>query len=205
MATTLKPPAPRYARMSTDRGRTFTVRFPEYGHLEAVIAFGLVALVVDRATPVLAGPLAALAGTTPARVRLGFAGLLWITLFTAVLVSARRQRRGRAPEFRARDVLVKFLEQNRVDRDRYVVHAVGASLGGVVVALGYTRFVDALDGAIVIVRRVVAGDPVGSAALASIAAGVAFFGGLVLFAIGLDRFLVDLAREALYRYHRGRL
>jgi hypothetical protein len=180
---------------------SFTVRFPEYGHLEAAIAFGLVALVVHRGTPVLAGPLAGAAGTTPGRVRLGFAVLLWVALAVAGGVSYRRQRRGRAPEFGARDVLVKFLEQHRPDPARHVVHGVAALGGLVIVAVGYGRFVAALDGAIVITRRLVAGTPPGSAALTSVAWGVVFVAGLVGLAVGGDRFLVGLAREALYRYH----
>ena len=55
---------------------SFTVSYPEYGHLEAAIAFALVALVVHRATPVLSGPFADAVGTTSTRVRLGFAVLL---------------------------------------------------------------------------------------------------------------------------------
>lgn len=184
---------------------SFTVRYPEYGHLEAAIAFGLVALVVDRATPVLAGPLAGAVGTTPARVRLGAAVLLWLALAVAAGVSYVRQRRGRAPEFGARDVLVTFLEQHRPDPVRHAVHGVAALFGLVIVAVGYGRFVDALDGAIVIARRLVAGASPGSAALLSVAWGIVFLAGLVGLAVGADRFLVGLAREALYRYHTARL
>jgi hypothetical protein len=184
---------------------SFTVRYPEYGHLEAAIAFALFALVVHRATPVLAGPLAEAAGTTPPTVRLGVAALLWLGLTVAVGVSYRRQKRGRAPEFAARDVLVKFLEQHRPDPARHAVHGVAALGGLVIVTVGYGRFVDALDGAIVVARRLVAGAPPGSAALTSVAWGVVFLAGLVGLAVGGDRFLVGLAREALYRYHAARL
>lgn len=184
---------------------SFTVRYPEYGHLEAAIAFGLFALVVDRATPVLAGPLAEAIGTSPPTVRLGFAVLLWLALAVAAAVSYVRQRRGRAPEFGARDVLVKFLEQHRPDPARHAIHGVAALGGLVIVVVGYGRFVDALDGAIVITRRLVAGAPLGSAAITSVAWGVVFVAGLVGLAVGGDRFLVGLAREALYRYHAARL
>jgi len=184
---------------------SFTVRYPEYGHLEAAIAFALFALVVHRATPVLAGPLAEATGTTPGRIRLGFAILLWVALAIALAVSAVRQRRGRAPEFAARDVLVKFLEQHRPDPARHAVHGAAALGGLVIVAVGYARFVDALDGAIVLARRLVAGVPLGGAALTSVAWGIVFLAGLVGLAVGGDRFLVGLAREALYRYHSARL
>jgi hypothetical protein len=184
---------------------SFTVRYPEYGHLEATIALGLFALVVSRATPVLAGPLSGAVGTTPARVRLGFAALLWLGLAVAAGVSYRRQRRGRAPEFGARDVLVTFLDQHRPDPVRHAVHGVVALFGLVIVVVGYGRFVDALDGAIVIIRRLVAGVPVSSAAVTSVAWGVVFLAGLVGLAVGGDRFLVGLAREALYRYHAARM
>lgn len=184
---------------------SFTIRYPEYGHLTAAIAFGLFALVVDRATPVLAEPLAGAVGTTPARVRLGFAVLLWVALAVAAGVSYHRQRRGRAPEFGARDVLVKFLEQHRPDPARHAVHGVAALGGLVVVAVGYGRFVDALDGAVVIARRLIAGASPGSAAVTSVAWGLVFLAGLVGLAVGGDRFLVGLAREALYRYHAARL
>lgn len=184
---------------------SFTVRYPEYGHLEAAIAFALVALVVHRATPVLAGPLAGAADVAPERVRLGSAALLWLALAVAVAVSSVRQRRGRAPEFGARDVLVTFLEQHRPDPARHAVHGLVALLGGLIVGFGYTRFVDALDGAVIIARRLVVGAPPHSAALTSVAWGLLFLAGLVGVAVGSDRFLVGLAREALYRYHSTKL
>jgi len=184
---------------------SFTVSYPEYGHLEAAIAFALVALVVHRATPVLSGPFADAVGTTSTRVRLGFAVLLWLALAVAAVVSYVRQQRGRAPEFGARDVLVEFLEQHRPDPVRHAVHGVAALGGLIIVAVGYGRFVDALDGAVVIARRLVAGDPLGSAAVTSVAWGVVVLAGLVGLAVGGDRFLVGLAREALYRYHAARL
>jgi hypothetical protein len=184
---------------------SFTVHYPEYGHLEAAIAFGLFVLVVHRATPVLAGPLAEATGATTPTVRLAFAAALWVALAIALAVSAVRQRRGRAPEFAARDVLVTFLEQHRPDPARHAVHGAAALGGLVIVAVGYGRFVDALDGAIVVLRRLVAGAPPGSAALTSVAWGVVFLAGLVGLAVGGDRFLVGLAREALYRYHSARL
>jgi hypothetical protein len=202
VAERLKSTGDRSTRMQRP---SFTVRYPEYGHLEAAIAFALVALVVHRATPVLAGPLGSAMGTPPARVRLGFAVLLWVALAVAVVVSYVRQRRGRAPELGARDVLVKFLEQHRPDPVRHAVHGLAALFGVVVVALGYGRFVDALDGGIIVVRRLVAGAPPGSAALTSVAWGLLFLAGLVGVAVGGDRFLVGLARETLYRYHHARL
>ncbi|WP_276257870.1 hypothetical protein [Haloglomus litoreum] len=184
---------------------SFTVRYPEYGHLRAAIAFALFALVVHRATPVLAGPLAEAAGTTASRARLGFAALLWVGLGVAVVVSYVRQKRGRAPEFGARDVLVTFLDQHRPEPARHAVDGIAALFGLVIVVVGYGRFVDALDGAIVIARRLLAGAPPGSAALVSVAWGIVFLAGLVGLSIGGDRFLVGLAREALYRYHAARL
>lgn len=183
---------------------SFTVRYPEYGHLEATIAFALVALVVHRATPVLAGPLAGAADVAPERVRLGSAALLWLAPAVAVAVSSVRQRRGRAPEFGARDVLVNFLEHHRPDPARHAVHGFAALFGGLIVGLGHPRFVDALDGAVMIARRLVAGAPPGSAALISVA-WLLFLAGLVGVAVGGDRFLVGLAREALYRYHSTKL
>lgn len=177
---------------------SFAVRYPEYGHLEAAIAFALVALVAHRATPVLAGPLAGAADVTPERVRLGAAALLRLALAVAVAVSSVRQRRGRAPEFGTRDVLVKFLEQQRPDPARHAVH-------GLIVGLGYPRFADALDGAVIIARRLVVGAPPDSAALTSVAWGLLFLAGLVGVVVGSDRFLVGLAREARYRYHHAKL
>jgi hypothetical protein len=153
---------------------------------------------------VLAGPLAGAADVASERVRLGSAALLWLAPAVAVAVSSVRQRRGRAPEFGARDVLVNFLEHHRPDPARHAVHGFAALFGGLIVGLGHPRFVDALDGAVMFARRLVAGAPPGSAALTSVA-WLLFLAGLVGVAVGGDRFLVGLAREALYRYHSTKL
>lgn len=171
---------------------------PRYGTVRSLVLFGLLAVVAWRAGPHLRETLAAAVGVAPATAGRALAVLLWLSLAAVLVVEYRRQTRP-FPAFLTPDVREKFLEQ-RVPTSVLFAGYVGLLVvGGYVALFAREAFFARLDGALLVVRRLLAtGDP-GRFSVAAVGYGVLFVVGAVAFAHAADRVLVAGARAVIAR------
>lgn len=171
---------------------------PRYGTVRSLVLFALLVVVAWRADPDLRDTLATAAGITPATAGRALAVLLWCSLAAVLAVEYRRQTRP-FPSFLTPDVRAKFLEQRVPTRLLFAGYLVLLAAGGYVALFARGPFFARLDGALLVVRRVVTtGDP-GAFSPSAVGYGVLFVCGAVAFAHAADRVLVAGARAVIAR------
>lgn len=177
-----------------------SVWVPRYGTVRSLVLFGLFTVVVSRADEDLRETLAAATGIDPTTVGRGIAVGLWLLLGVVLAVEYRRQTRS-FPSFLTPDVRGHFLRQRVPARLHFAAYVALLVAGGYVALFARDRFFVALDGGLLVVRRVLAtGDP-GSFSLENLGHGVLFVAAAVAFAHAADRVFVAGVRAVLA--HRG--
>jgi hypothetical protein len=179
--------------MTERRVRTFS---PEYGTLRTLLLVGTLA----TAAAVLAPDVAAAVGLPPLEYALyGVAAVLAVA---ALLYEGARQRETNPREFVARDVLARFYEQQRPSPAEHLLHLLASAAGVAAAWFGAGPALSRREGALLVLERATAGEPVPSVDPTNAAWGAVVLAGVVLAAVGLDRLLVGLYRELRYRRAR---
>lgn len=166
---------------------------PEYASIRTLVLVGVVLAAAVGAAP----PLAAAVGlATVESVLYALAAAVGVA---ALAREGRRQRRRNPHEFVAREVLASFYDQHRPSPLEHVLHAAVVAAGLAAVWLGAEPALSRRDGALLVLERLAAGEPLPAIDPANVAWGFVLVAGVVLLAEGLDRLLVGGYRELRYR------
>ena len=162
---------------------------PRYGTVRSLVVYLLLVVVVWRAEGPLRETLATTAGVDGQFAWLGVVLVLALLLVAVLAVEYRRQTRS-ATAFYTSDVRAKFYEQQVPTRALFAAYVLLLVAGGYVALFARDVFFARLDGALLVVRRLVStGDP-GVFSLEALGYGVLFVVGAVAFAHAADRVLV---------------
>jgi hypothetical protein len=179
--------------------RQFDAWVPRYGTVRSFVLFGLFVVVVAHAGADAHRTVATATGVQTGAVARTFAVGLWLLLTAVVALELRRQTRP-FPSFIARDVREQFLSQRVPQRALFAAYVLLLLASGYVAVFARPRFFAALDGGLLVVRRLVeTGDP-GAFSLAKLGYGLAFVVGSVAVAHAADRVLVAGARALIAGY-----
>lgn len=186
-------------------GRAIRIYAPVYGSVRTVVLFGLLVQVVERATEALVETLQTVApSVSSAPLEFVLAAVLWVVLALVALAEFRRQTADNPHEFLAIEVALAFLDQRRL-APRGAVLAILLTAGGIGVSwVARPRFVATLDGGFQVLTALVETGSPGAFDMANLVWGVAFVGGVLVLAWGLDRLVIGLLREVRYRRYRLR-
>lgn len=167
---------------------------PEHGTVRSLLLVGAVAAVAATAAPAIATAV----GFPPAELALY--GVAAVGVVAALLYEGRRQLEPNPHEFAARDVVARYYEQRRPTPRAHLVHLVVAVLGVAAVWRGAGPALSRQEGALLILERVAAEEPLPAIDPVNVAWGLVVVVGVVLVAIGVDRLLVGVYRELRYRF-----
>lgn len=171
---------------------------PRYGSVRSLVCVALVGVVVLRAREPLRETLATALSVDPATAWLGVLVALGLLAVAVLAVEVRRQARP-FPAFLTPDVRDEFLRQRVPPRLLFAAYVALLGAGGYVALFARTSFFSRLDGALLVVRRLLAtGDP-GAFSLIALGQGALFVAGAVAFAHAADRVLVAGARAVIAR------
>lgn len=174
--------------------RTFC---PEYASIRTLVLVAVVAAVA-----ILAGPALGARVGNPA-VAYALYGIAAAVAVAALVHEARRQRRRNPHEFVAREVVASFYDQQRPTPLEHLLHVTVVLAGLAAVALGAEPALSRQEGALLLVERLAAGEPLPAVDPVNVAWGFVLAAGVVLLAEGLDRLLVGGYRELRYRLARA--
>jgi hypothetical protein len=177
--------------------RTVRTYSPEYGTLRTLLLVGAIATVAAGAAPTVA------AAVGFASLEYALYGVAAVLAIAALLYEGRRQRANNPHEFVARNVLAQFYEQQRPSPRGHLLHLLAAVAGVAAVVLGAGPALSRQEGALLIVERLAAGEPLPAIDPVNAAWGVVFAVGVVVAAVGVDRLLVGGYREFQYRRVAG--
>lgn len=166
---------------------------PEYGTLRTLLLVGALAAVAGTAAPAVATAV----GFPP--VEFALYGVAAVVVVATLLSEGRRQLETNPHEFAARDVVARYYEQQRPSSREHLVHLVVAVAGLAAVYRGAGPALSRQEGALLILERVAAEEPLPPIDPVNVAWGLVFVAGVVLAAAGVDRLLVGLYRELQYR------
>lgn len=175
------------------RGREVRTYDPEYGTIRTVLLVGAVAAAAATAAPAVATAVG-----VPS-VEFALYGVASVVVIATVLYEGRRQFETNPHGFAARDVVARYYEQQRPSPRRHLLHLGATAVGFAAVLRGAGPALSRQDGALLIVERVAAGEPLPAIDPINVAWGVVLVAGVVLAAAGLDRLLVGAYRELRYR------
>ena len=167
---------------------------PEHGSVRSLLLVGAVAAVAATAAPAIATAV----GFPPAEFALY--GVAAVGVVAALLYEGRRQLEPNPHEFAARDVVARYYEQRRPSPRAHLAHLVVAVVGVAAVWRGAGPALSRQEGALLILERVAAEEPLPAIDPVNVAWGVVVVVGVVLVAIGVDRLLVGVYRELKYRF-----
>lgn len=170
---------------------------PEYASVRTLVLVAVVLAAAVGAAPSLA---AAVGSVTVAYVL--YAVVAGVAV-AALVHEGRRQRRRNPHEFVAREVVASFYEQQRPSPLEHLLHATVVAAGLAAVSLGAEPALSRQDGALLVVERLAAEEPLPAIDPANVAWGFVLVVGVVLLAEGLDRLLVGGYRELRYRLARS--
>lgn len=170
--------------------RTFC---PEYGLVRTPVVVGVLAAATAVAAPAVAGAVGV------ALVESVLYGVAAAAGLAALAYEWLRQRRDNPHEFVARDVVAQFYEQQRPGPREHLLHLAVAVVGLAAVWRGAAPAVGRWEGALLLLERLAAGEPLPPVDPVNVAWAVVTAVGLALLAVGLDRLLVGGYREL--RYH----
>lgn len=177
--------------MATGGGvRTYN---PEYGSVRTLLLVGVLAVAGAVAAPAVAG---AVGVPTVEVVVYGAVALVGVA---AAGYEVRRQGDRNPHEFVATDVLVQFYDQHRPSPAGHLVHFVVAAVGATAVWLGHGPALARTEGALLVLERLGAGEPLPPIDPVNVGWGLVAAAGVLLFAVGVDRLLVGTYRELRYR------
>lgn len=165
---------------------------PEYGTIRTLLLVGALA-----AATAVAAPAVATAIRFPS-VEYALYGVATVVVVATLLYEGRRQLQTNPHEFAARDVVARYYDQQRPSGREHLVHLVVALLGVAAVARGAGPALSRQEGALLILERVAAEEPLPAIDPVNVAWGVVVVAGVVLAAVGVDRFLVGVYRELQY-------
>lgn len=166
---------------------------PEHGTVRTLLLVGALAAVTAAAAEAVAAAI----GFAPAESALY--GVAAVVFLAALLYEGRRQLEPNPHEFAARDVAARYYEQRRPTPRAHLVHLVVAVLGVAAVWCGFGPALSRQEGALLILERVAAEEPLPPIDPVNVAWGVVVVVGVVLVAVGVDRLLVGAYRELKYR------
>lgn len=170
-----------------------TTYCPEYGGIRTLLLVGLFVAATAVAAPAVAGAAGTRLATFPLYIGAGLVALV------ALVREARRQTRSNPYEFSARTVLARFYEQQRPDPSEHLLHLAFAVVGAGAAYLGADPALSRRDGALLVVERLSAGEPLPAIDPANVAWGVVLLVGVVFATVGIDRLLIGGYREVRYQ------
>lgn len=175
------------------RGREVRTYDPEYGTVRTVLLVGAFAAAVATAAPAVATAVG-----VPS-VEFALYGVASVVVIATVLYEGRRQLESNPHSFAARDVVARYYEQQRPTPRRHLLHLVVTALGLAAVRRGGGPALSRQEGALLVVERVAAGEPLPAIDPVNVAWGLVLVAGVLLAATGVDRLLVGAYRELRYR------
>lgn len=177
--------------------RNVSAWVPRYGTVRSLVIVGLLALVVSRADPALRETLAA-AGVSAAVAGRAVAAGLWLLVGLTVVVEYRRQT-SQFPSFLTPDVRTHFLRQRVPTQALFAAYVALLVAGGYVALFAREQFFAGLDGALLVVERLITTGGPGAFSFTSLAYGTLFVVGALAFAHAADRVVVASLRAAIAR------
>lgn len=175
------------------RGRGVRTYDPAYGTIRTLLLVGALAAVTATASPAVATAI----GFPP--VEAALYGVAAVVVIATLLYEGRRQLEGNPHEFAARDVVARYYEQQRPSQRAHLVRLAVAVLGVAAVVRGAGPALSRQEGALLILERVAAEEPLPAIDPVNVAWGLVLVAGVVLAAEGVDRLLVGGYRELQYR------
>lgn len=169
---------------------------PEYGMIRTLLLVGVVA-----AGTVLAAPAIETAAGGLLTVYALYVGVSVVAV-VALRRELRRQSATNPHEFSARQVLTAFYEQQRPAPSEHLLHVVFATAGAAAIAVGFEPALSRGEGALLIVERVAAEEPLPPIDPTNVAWGIVLVVGIVFAAVGIDRLLVGAYMELRYQLAR---
>ena len=166
---------------------------PEYGTVRTLLLVGAFAAATATAAPAVATAVG-----LPS-VESALYGLAAVFLVAAAVYEGQRQLASNPHEFAARDVLARFYDMQRPDARQHLFHLAAAAAGVAAVWRGAGPALSRREGALLLVERVAAGEPLPAIDPVNAAWGLVLLAGVVLAAVGVDRSLVGLCRELRFR------
>lgn len=179
--------------MSNPGVRTYC---PEYGSIRTLLLVAVLA-----ATTVVAAPAIE---TATGSVLVVYALYLVVSAVAvaALVTECQRQSATNPHEFSARQVMATFYEQQRPDPGVHLLHFVFAAAGTAAIALGFEPALSRQEGALLVVERVAAEEPLPPIDPTNVAWGIVLIVGVIFAAVGIDRLLVGAYRELRYQHSR---
>lgn len=169
---------------------------PRYGTVRSLVVLGLLAVVVWRAEAAFRETLTTALDVDGPTAWTGVLAALALLAGVVLAVEYRRQTRLR-PKFYTPDVRAKFFEQRVPTRALFAGYLALLVAGGYVALFARDVFFTRLDGALLVVRRLLAtGDP-GAFSLEALGYGTLFVLGAVAFAHAADRVFVAAWRKLI--------
>jgi len=190
----------RGAESARDAGGPVGLLNPEFGPIEALVGFGVFAVLVDRLTPAAVAGLADRFPDLIAPFTTGTAVLLWLVGGVTVLHVALDLFRPNPRTFtdpEARDAFLDAQRPSAADVRRNLVVMV---LGAATALLAWETVVAVFEAMIPVVIEP-GGQLPASLSLGNVAILVVFFLAVAAYARALDRLVVGGAREFLYRHY----
>jgi hypothetical protein len=169
---------------------------PRYGTIRSLVVYLLLVVVVWRAEAPLRATLATTLGLDGATAWSGVLALLGLLLVVVLAVEYRRQTAS-ATAFYTSDVRATFFEQQVPTRALFVAYVLLLVTGGYVALFARDVFFARLDGALLVVRRLVTTGNPGTFSVEAFGYGALFVVGAVAFAHAADRVLVAGWRKVI--------
>lgn len=177
----------------------FSLLYPEYGALDSLVGFAMFSLILETISPTLVDALAtALPSVAPDAIGTGLALLLWLVAFVTALAIVVPQVRANPRRFETRRERDAFLDAKRPSTTQYTVWLAFLALGGTVSYLAWQTFIDVLSAMLPFVIELDGTLP-STVSLANVTVFVLFLVGFAAYSRGLDRLVIGVLRDLLYR------
>ena len=192
----------RGTESARDAGGPVGLLNPEFGPIEALVGFGVFAMLVDRLTPAAVAGLADRFPDLIAPLTTGTAVLLWLVGGVTVLSIALDLLRTNPRTFTDPEARAAFLDAQRPSTADVRRNLVVMVLGAATALLAWETVVGVFEAMIPVVIEP-GGQLPASLSLGNVAIFVVFFLAVAAYARALDRLVVGGAREFLYRHYTG--
>jgi hypothetical protein len=187
------------ADASEPRRGPFYLLYPEYGAIDSLVGFAMFYLVLDTLSPTLVDALATvLPSVAPDAIGTGLALLLWLVAGVTALAIVVPQVQANPHRFETRRERDAFLDANRPSATQYQFWLALLALGGAVSVLAWQTFIDVLGALLPFVIELDGALP-STLSPANLAVFVLFVVGFAAYSRGLDRLVVGVLRDLLYR------
>lgn len=187
------------ADASESRHGPFYLLYPEYGAIDSLVGFAIFYLILDTLSPTLVDALAtALPSVAPDTIGTGLALLLWLVAGVTALAIVVPQVQANPRRFETRHERDAFLDANRPSATQYRFALALVVLGGIVSVLAWQTFLDVLGALLPFVIELDGTLP-STLSPATVAVFVLFVVGFAAYSRGLDRLVIGVVRDLLYR------